>query len=114
MPLPDAGLSVEEAALLEPILDEIRLRWKVPVTLTSLISGWQNWVLTVEKGYRLTLDEYVNGLYRRENLGQIILRGPITVNEKISPTIHQADVIFLDATYASPRSLVLGHERVQS
>jgi hypothetical protein len=109
-------LTASESELLQQLLDEVdaRRRGRVKTTLPFLLEIWNHWALLTARGYQLTLDEYVNGLFIREHIEQIIEHGPATVTEKIAPMIKQADGIFLAVTQAARRSLAPRYSRAGS
>ena len=62
----------DKGAALKAVLERLSQRARRPVTLPSLIEGWQRFVDEVTTGYDATIYDYTNSLSLRDHLGEVI------------------------------------------
>jgi hypothetical protein len=79
--------------------------WVKPYTLNEQVSAWQSMVESVEDGYDLTIDDYVNDLDVRGWLNEArpLLTGPVRQSLDDRPAV--LDAHFQRATTTSSRQM---------
>ena len=88
----------EEKLVLEPILESLNKRTKPTHTLYSLLTKWEEFVISVERGYRFSIYDYTNDLSVRDILQRIIDQCPLALRHKICSAINTYDEQFKTIT----------------
>lgn len=69
---PQIQLSLNESIAVERLLAIQTTRAKHTITLQYLTNKWSRFVINVENGYRLTIDDYTNSLSVRNIIQEIL------------------------------------------
>jgi len=96
----------DKGAALKAVLERLSQRARRPVTLPSLIEGWQRFVDEVTTGYDATIYDYTNSLSLRDHLGEVIAALRPGAAYEIEREISAADERYRAATRASDRPLL--------
>lgn len=77
------------------------------VRLMELLRDWSHFIALCEKGYKLSADDYLEGLDTREMLQEIVDHVSEDLAEKLNPAVAQLDSRFEAATQAIPQPLYI-------
>jgi hypothetical protein len=85
----------------QAIIERLTLSWSkaamFSITMDSLLAWWSGFVDSIERGYPLTIDDYINDLSTRYHLEQLMQSSP-GIAEKLGALVERDDRRFLEAT----------------
>jgi hypothetical protein len=91
-------LTQEEKQAIEPILQEMSEAAKHSISLDALLTGWSQFVIRVEQGYSLTIDDYTNDLSIRNLIQRIHEKAPQSLQIKLDGALQTWDSRFTQTT----------------
>lgn len=99
-------LTRDEYRELSNILEKWTNSSQKKITLDSLISGWRNFVSSVERGYLSSIYEYTNDLSIRDILEDVMNSTRQSARSKIQEALRPWDESFIKATQQIDKPLL--------
>jgi hypothetical protein len=96
-------ITEDEDRLTASLLEAKRARAK---SIAELLSGWEQLVGEIERGYRLTVYDYTNDLGTRDLLNYLCRNVPTELCQRIEAVLEKADDRFRGATVEFPRGVL--------
>jgi hypothetical protein len=101
-------LSVEDNKILHDFEVKFSSRAKFQITIPSLISKWERFINLIEKGYDLSIYEYMNDISARDLIEDVLENSTETIREWLSQHIFPLDQRYIKLTKRKTHPLLTG------